>query len=142
MTWKACTLVDRNVYRSTCVADPNRPGEIKILLKSNHSLFFQWDDAESMTAGSFNYSLTYWPSYNTSLYLTSNNTFILDGLRSGTPYNVSVATVGPMGFQSDSIRVYVTTSKFCTFKIIEPISYIEIIFQDIHILWLKYFFRN
>ncbi len=139
MTWKACTLVDRNVYRSTCVSDPNRPGEIKILLKSNHSLFFQWDEAESMTAGSFNYSLTYWPSYKTSLYLTSNNTFLLDGLRSGTPYNVSVATVGPMGFQSDSIRVYVTTSKFCTFKIIEPISYIEIIFQDIHILWLKYF---
>uniref|UniRef100_A0A8C2K595 protein-tyrosine-phosphatase n=1 Tax=Cyprinus carpio TaxID=7962 RepID=A0A8C2K595_CYPCA len=88
---------------------PNRPGEIKILLKSSHSLLFQWDEAESMTAGSLNYNLTYWPSYNTSQYLTPNNTFLLDGLRSGTTYNVSVVTVGPMGFQSDPIRVYVTT---------------------------------
>ncbi|XP_042583947.1 receptor-type tyrosine-protein phosphatase eta-like isoform X1 [Cyprinus carpio] len=88
---------------------PNRPGEIKILLKSSHSLLFQWDEAESMTAGSLNYNLTYWPSYNTSQYLTPNNTFLLDGLRSGTTYNVSVVTVGPMGFQSDPIRVHVTT---------------------------------
>uniref|UniRef100_A0A8C1G9M2 protein-tyrosine-phosphatase n=1 Tax=Cyprinus carpio TaxID=7962 RepID=A0A8C1G9M2_CYPCA len=88
---------------------PNRPGEIKVLLKSSHSLLFQWDEAESMTAGSLNYNLTYWPSYNTSQYLTPNNTFLLDGLRSGTTYNVSVVTVGPMGFQSDPIRVHVTT---------------------------------
>uniref|UniRef100_A0A8C2A0V7 protein-tyrosine-phosphatase n=1 Tax=Cyprinus carpio TaxID=7962 RepID=A0A8C2A0V7_CYPCA len=94
---------------SNCLADPNRPGEIKILLKSSHSLLFQWDEAESMTAGSLNYNLTYWPSYNTSQYLTPNNTFLLDGLRSGTTYNVSVVTVGPMGFQSDPIRVHVTT---------------------------------
>lgn len=94
------------------VADPNRPGEIKNLSKSNHSVLFQWAEAQDMTAGSFNYSLTYWSSYNTSLYLTSNNTFLVDGLRSGTSYNVSVATVGPMDFQSDSVTYHVTTSKF------------------------------
>ncbi|XP_051755908.1 receptor-type tyrosine-protein phosphatase eta isoform X3 [Ctenopharyngodon idella] len=88
---------------------PNRPGEIKNLSKSNHSVLFQWAEAQDMTAGSFNYSLTYWSSYNTSLYLTSNNTFLVDGLRSGTSYNVSVATVGPMDFQSDSVTYHVTT---------------------------------
>ncbi|KAL1271207.1 hypothetical protein QQF64_030223 [Cirrhinus molitorella] len=88
---------------------PNRPGEIKILSKSTQSVWLQWDEAIGMSAGSFNYSLTYWPSYNTSQNLTVNNTFLLDGLRSGTSYNVSVAAVGPMGFQSESVRVHVTT---------------------------------
>ncbi|XP_073693105.1 receptor-type tyrosine-protein phosphatase eta [Garra rufa] len=88
---------------------PNRPGEIKILSKSTQSVWLQWDEAEGMKAGSFNYNLTYWPSYNTGLNLTLNNTYLLDGLRSGTSYNVSVATVGPMGFQSESVGVHVTT---------------------------------
>ncbi|XP_059369293.1 receptor-type tyrosine-protein phosphatase eta-like isoform X2 [Carassius carassius] len=88
---------------------PNRPGEITILLTSNHSVWFQWDEAENMSDGSFSYTLTCWLSFNTSQYLTANNTFLLDGLHSGTSYNVSVATVGPMGFQSGSIRVQVTT---------------------------------
>ncbi|XP_067258289.1 receptor-type tyrosine-protein phosphatase eta-like isoform X2 [Chanodichthys erythropterus] len=93
----------------TMATYPNRPGEIKDVLKSNHSVWFQWAEAQNMTAGSFNYSLAYWSSYNTGLYLTSNNTFLVDGLRSGTSYNVSVTTVGPMGFQSDSVTHHVTT---------------------------------
>ncbi|XP_067295076.1 receptor-type tyrosine-protein phosphatase eta isoform X2 [Pseudorasbora parva] len=88
---------------------PNRPGEIKNLVKSNHSVLFQWAEAQDMTAGSYNYSLTYCSSTTTGLYFTPNTTFLLDGLRSGTSYNVSVATVGPMGFQSESAKYIVTT---------------------------------
>ncbi|XP_016299433.1 receptor-type tyrosine-protein phosphatase eta-like isoform X2 [Sinocyclocheilus anshuiensis] len=124
--WETSRSVKMAIY-------PNRPGEIKILLKSSHSLLFQWDEAESMTAGSFNYSLTYWPSYNTSQYLTPNNTFLLDGLRSGTPYNVSVATVGPMGFQSDSIRVHVTTKP-------DPVQNLQVgstTINSISVIWAK-----
>ncbi|XP_016092717.1 receptor-type tyrosine-protein phosphatase eta-like [Sinocyclocheilus grahami] len=112
---------------------PNRPGEIKILLKSNHSVWFQWDEAENMSAGSFNYSLTCWLSYNTSQYLTPNNTFLLDGLRSGTSYNVSVATVGPMGFQSESIRVHVTTKP-------DPVQNLQlgsVTTNNISVIWAK-----
>uniref|UniRef100_A0A671RZS0 protein-tyrosine-phosphatase n=1 Tax=Sinocyclocheilus anshuiensis TaxID=1608454 RepID=A0A671RZS0_9TELE len=112
---------------------PNRPGEIKILLKSNHSVWFQWDEAENMSAGSFNYSLTCWLSYNTSQYLTPNNTFLLDGLRSGTSYNVSVATVGPMGFQSESIRVNVTTKP-------DPVQNLQLgstTTNNISVIWAK-----
>ncbi|XP_077085178.1 receptor-type tyrosine-protein phosphatase eta isoform X2 [Siphateles boraxobius] len=88
---------------------PNRPGEIKNLLKSNHSLLFQWAEAQDMTAGSFTYNLTYWSSFNNGHYLTPNYTFLLDGLRSGTSYTVSVATVGPMNFSSKSVSYNVTT---------------------------------
>uniref|UniRef100_A0A9J8B022 protein-tyrosine-phosphatase n=1 Tax=Cyprinus carpio carpio TaxID=630221 RepID=A0A9J8B022_CYPCA len=112
---------------------PNRPGEITILLKSSHSVWFRWDEAENMSAGSFNYSLTCWLSYNTSQYLTANNTFLLDGLRSGTSYNVSVATVGPMGFQSESVRVHVTTKP-------DPVQNLQLgstTTNNIFVIWAK-----
>ncbi|XDV18094.1 hypothetical protein PO909_023862 [Leuciscus waleckii] len=88
---------------------PNRPGEIKDLLKSNHSLLFQWAEAQDMTTGSFTYNLTYWSSYYNGHYLTPNYIFLLDGLQSGTSYTISVATVGPMNFSSESVIYNVTT---------------------------------
>ncbi|XP_048040798.1 receptor-type tyrosine-protein phosphatase eta isoform X3 [Megalobrama amblycephala] len=112
---------------------PNRPGEIKDVLKSNHSVLFQWAEAQNMTAGSFNYNLTYWSSYNTSPYLTSNNTFLVDGLRSGTSYNVSVTTVGPMGFQSDSVTYHVTTKP-------NPVQNLQVNFKTtnaISLVWAR-----
>ncbi|XP_050970837.1 LOW QUALITY PROTEIN: receptor-type tyrosine-protein phosphatase eta [Labeo rohita] len=96
-------------YSNCLFSSSKQTGNVTILLKNTQSVLFQWDKAEGMTNGSFNYSLTYWPSYNTGPNLTDNNTFLLDGLQSGTSYNVSLATVGPMGFQSESVRVHVTT---------------------------------
>lgn len=104
---------------ATCVSDPNKPGELKELSKSNHSLLLRWVEAQDMTPGSFNYSLTYWRGLNSSQFWTTNNTFLLDNLRSGTSYNVSVATEGPMGFKSESVfRFPVTTSKFNRFLLL------------------------
>ncbi|XP_052005244.1 receptor-type tyrosine-protein phosphatase eta [Xyrauchen texanus] len=91
---------------------PNGPGEIMELFKSTHSVLLHWAEAQDMNAGSFNYSLTYWLDYNNiSQFLTPNNSFLLDSLQSGTSYNVSVATVGPMGFQSQSVFRYPVTTK-------------------------------
>ncbi|XP_052457542.1 receptor-type tyrosine-protein phosphatase eta [Carassius gibelio] len=112
---------------------PNRPGKITILLTSNHSVWFQWDEAENMSDGSFNYTLTCWLSFKTSQYLTANNTFLLDGLQPGTSYNVSVATVGPMGFQSESIRVQVTTKP-------DPVQNLQLgstSTNNIFVIWAK-----
>lgn len=98
---------------STCLSDPNKPGELKEVSKSTGSLLLHWAEAPNMTSGSFNYSLTYWPYLNSNQFSTRNNTFLLNNLQSGTSYNVSVATVGPMGFKSESVFRYpVTTSKF------------------------------
>ncbi|XP_056317865.1 receptor-type tyrosine-protein phosphatase eta [Danio aesculapii] len=88
---------------------PNSPGKITVLFKNTHSVFLQWDIAQNMTPGSFNYSLSFWSSNNRSLYLTPNNTLLLDGLQSGMPYNVSLSTVGPLNLQSASMRYNVTT---------------------------------
>ncbi|XP_056603685.1 receptor-type tyrosine-protein phosphatase eta isoform X3 [Triplophysa dalaica] len=90
---------------------PNKPGELKELSKSNHSLLLWWVEAQGMTPGSFNYSLTYWLGLNSSQFWTTNNTFLLDNLRSGTSYNVSVATEGPMGFKSESVFRFPVTTK-------------------------------
>ncbi|XP_026071307.1 receptor-type tyrosine-protein phosphatase eta isoform X2 [Carassius auratus] len=112
---------------------PNRPGKITILLTSNHSVWFRWDEAENMSDGSFNYTLTCWLSFKTSQYLTANNTFLLDGLQPGTSYNVSVATVGPMGFQSESIRVQVTTKP-------DPVQNLQLgstSTKNIFVIWAK-----
>ncbi|KAG1943170.1 receptor-type tyrosine-protein phosphatase eta [Pimephales promelas] len=99
---------------------PNRPGEIKHLFKSNHSLLLQWAEAQDMTVGSFTYNLTYWSSYNNSYFtLTPNYTFLLDGLQSGTFYTVSVTTVGPMNFSSESVSYNVTTMP-------NPVQYLQV----------------
>ncbi|KAA0723485.1 Receptor-type tyrosine-protein phosphatase eta [Triplophysa tibetana] len=90
---------------------PNKPGELKELSKSTHSLLLRWAEAQGMTPGSFNYSLTYWLGLNSSQVRTTNNTFLLDNLRSGTSYNVSVATVGPMDFKSESVFKFPVTTK-------------------------------
>ncbi|XP_057193959.1 receptor-type tyrosine-protein phosphatase eta [Triplophysa rosa] len=96
------------VYNATY---PNKPGELKEMSKSTHYLQLRWAEAQGMTPGSFNYSLTYWFGLNSSRFLTTNNTFLLDNLRSGTSYNVSVASVGPMGFKSESVFRFPVTTK-------------------------------
>lgn len=102
-----------DIIHVTCVSDPNKPGEFKEVSKRTRSLLLRWAEAQGMTVGSFNYTLTYWLGLNSSWFLTTNTTFLLDNLQSGTSYNVSVATVGPMGFKSESVfRYSLTTSKF------------------------------
>ncbi|TRY85789.1 hypothetical protein DNTS_014591 [Danionella cerebrum] len=75
---------------------------------SNRSVLFQWDEEQDMAPGSFNYNVSYWPN-NGNIVNPTSNTLLLDGLQSGTLYNVSFATVGPMGFQSKSVQCHVTT---------------------------------
>lgn len=119
------------VYNATY---PNKPGELKEVSKSTHSLQLQWAEAQGMTTGSFNYSLTYWLGLNSRWFLTTNNTFRLDNLRSGTSYNVSVATVGPMGFESESVFRYPLTT------MPDPVQNLKVISMKtsaISVTWMK-----
>lgn len=69
-----------------------------------------------MTGANFSYLLTYTSSQqsnNTNTTNTRMNTRMnISSLSSGTSYNISVKTVGELGFQSETVYVYmVTTSK-------------------------------
>ncbi|XP_062245321.1 receptor-type tyrosine-protein phosphatase eta isoform X2 [Platichthys flesus] len=95
---------------------PNPPGSVKVLRKTTSSIEVRWEEAPLMKAPSFFYKLTHTPSqgggYNTSN--TSNTSHTLDSLHSGTSYNISIATVGPMDFESEKVHIYMVTTRPCS----------------------------
>lgn len=97
---------------SLCSAVPNPPGPLDILAKTNNSIDVKWQEAPLMTVGSFHYRLSISPpggGVNVSLTNTSHS---FAPLLSGTPYNISVLTVGALGFESEEVKIYmVNTSK-------------------------------
>lgn len=65
-----------------------------------------------MTGANFYYRLTYTSSQQSNNTNTTNTRMNISSLSSGTSYNISVKTVGELGFQSETVYVYmVTTSK-------------------------------
>lgn len=65
-----------------------------------------------MTGANFSYLLTYTSSQQSNNINTTNTRMNISSLSSGTSYNISVKTVGELGFQSETVYVYmVTTSK-------------------------------
>nr|XP_019957680.1 PREDICTED: receptor-type tyrosine-protein phosphatase eta-like [Paralichthys olivaceus] len=69
-------------------------------------------EAETLntTAASFFYKVTHTPSQGGG-YNTSNTSHTLDSLLPGTSYNISIATVGPRGFESEKVHIYWVTTK-------------------------------
>lgn len=65
-----------------------------------------------MTGASFHYQLTN-ISHQGGEYISATSTsHTFNSLLSGTSYNISVATVGVMGFESEKVQIHmVTTSK-------------------------------
>lgn len=65
-----------------------------------------------MTGANFYYRLTYTSSQQSNNTNTTNTRMNISSLSSGTSYNISVKTLGELGFQSETVYVYmVTTSK-------------------------------
>uniref|UniRef100_A0A8C7YC66 protein-tyrosine-phosphatase n=1 Tax=Oryzias sinensis TaxID=183150 RepID=A0A8C7YC66_9TELE len=101
---------------------PNPPGPIKILNQTTSSIQVEWGEAPLMSSG-FDYKLLIYPTGNIIVVPSHNTSFTFISLLSGTPYNISVKTVGPMGLESGSVfRTGVSTSEafyFCvdTFSI-------------------------
>lgn len=65
-----------------------------------------------MTRGSFNYCVSI-SSLNTDVRVSGTNTnHTFASLLSGTPYNLTVRTVGALGFESKEVQIFmVNTSK-------------------------------
>ncbi|KAF7668966.1 hypothetical protein LDENG_00273380, partial [Lucifuga dentata] len=90
---------------------PNPPGPIEILTKTTSSLQISWEEAPLMTNAQFHYLVTYAPSQRSKPITTNNTIHNLTFLFSGTPYNISVATVGPMGFMSKEVQIHMVTTR-------------------------------
>ncbi|XP_035521032.1 receptor-type tyrosine-protein phosphatase eta isoform X2 [Morone saxatilis] len=90
---------------------PNPPGPIEIQKKTNSSIAISWKEAPLMTDASFRYHLTNTPPHGDEYDSTMNTSHTFSSLLSGTPYNISVATVGVMGFESEKVQISMVTTR-------------------------------
>lgn len=121
-------LFDSNVM--DCVlADPTPPGPIEILRTTTNSVEMRWGEAPMMSLESnYSYKLTYNSSQPDIIVSSAKTNYTLSQLLSGTSYNISVKTVGPLGFESESVyRNMVTTSK--NFIILYQLPFFTILYS-------------
>ncbi|XP_071360006.1 receptor-type tyrosine-protein phosphatase beta isoform X5 [Trachinotus anak] len=93
---------------------PNPPGSIEVLSKTNISIEIRWEEAALMTGASFVYKLTHTPSQGSkgSEYITTTKTsHTFTSLLSGTPYNISIVTVGVLNFESERLHINMVTTR-------------------------------
>nr|XP_020469476.1 receptor-type tyrosine-protein phosphatase eta [Monopterus albus] len=81
---------------------PNPPGPITVVSQTVESINFTWTFPDGMDNNSYNFSV----SGIKGSYLTTNNWFLLDNLESGSPYNISVVTVGVMDYKSTAVTAH------------------------------------
>ncbi|TNN87990.1 Receptor-type tyrosine-protein phosphatase eta [Liparis tanakae] len=99
---------------------PNPPGSISDLTKTTSSIGLRWNEAPLMTAAMFHYQLTYTsPQGEENTTTTSNTSHSLTSLLSGTSYNISIATVGAMGFNSEKVHIYKVTTRPLSVKLLK-----------------------
>ncbi|XP_026167719.1 receptor-type tyrosine-protein phosphatase eta isoform X3 [Mastacembelus armatus] len=96
---------------STTETYPNPPGPINILTKTTSSIHIEWMPAPLMTSASFVYQLNNTPSQGGGCFNTTHTSYTFDSLLSGTSYNISVATVGAMGFMSEKVYSFMVTTR-------------------------------
>lgn len=91
-------------------AVPNPPGPLEVLSKTTSSIEIKWEEAPEMTMGLFEYRL-FISSRQGVVQVPGNITnHTFASLRSGTPYNMSVLTVGPLDFESEKVQVNMVTT--------------------------------
>ncbi|XP_028812745.1 receptor-type tyrosine-protein phosphatase eta [Denticeps clupeoides] len=89
---------------------PSQPGPVTIQNTTPTSIAVSWGAAPNMTAGTFNYTVTYQTGPQINDTTTANTSLVLTGLQSGTTYTISVATIGPVNLKSDPVYAYNVTT--------------------------------
>nr|XP_046208371.1 receptor-type tyrosine-protein phosphatase eta-like isoform X3 [Oncorhynchus gorbuscha] len=96
----------------TTATYPNQPGPILILEKTTSSIYVKWGEAPLMASTTFSYLVTYLSTQlNNKTVTLTNTSHTLPSLSSGTPYNISVATVGVLGLQSEKVWSSLVTTR-------------------------------
>lgn len=93
-------------------AVPNPPGPFDVLAKTTSSIEIKWREAALMTGTSFKYRLSITSPEERVLLPSTHTSHTFTSLLSGTPYNISITTVGALNFESEEVQIHmVTTSK-------------------------------
>lgn len=94
------------LYSFSCSV-PNPPGAIMVASQNVTSINFTWPFPEDMNHNHYNFTVS---SLKGSI-LIENNWFLLDNLQSGSPYNISVVTVGMRNSESTAVTATNYTSE-------------------------------
>ncbi|KAM9807799.1 receptor-type tyrosine-protein phosphatase eta-like [Neosynchiropus ocellatus] len=94
---------------------PNRPGPIEILKKTTGSVTLQWAEPILMENAEFHYRVEISP-FGTKFAWTTDTSYTFELLDSGTPYPITVATVGAMNLESDPVTINSVTTRPNTVK--------------------------
>ncbi|XP_057692294.1 receptor-type tyrosine-protein phosphatase eta isoform X2 [Corythoichthys intestinalis] len=112
---------------------PNQPGKIEIVSKTTNSIEAMWTEPLLMNHTQFYYRLTIAPTEGNRSVNTSNMSHTFDELLPGTPYNISVATVGVLGFRSQGIHANSVTTR----PLRVPLLYTSAKEENITVKWLR-----
>lgn len=111
MVLYACVCVCITAVISIVVIPvPTPPGEF-VTVRSTKSLNISWARPLNMSSVSHYFQLT----YSNNMLNCSQNYCSLNGLSPGVQYNISVRTVGAMGYFSSPRYLTAYTGKQCTF---------------------------
>ncbi|XP_042083353.1 receptor-type tyrosine-protein phosphatase H [Haplochromis burtoni] len=87
---------------------PNPPRSITVQSQTVNSINFTWALPQNMNHEGYNFSVT----TTNNNFVTKDNWFLLGNLPSGSPFNISVVTVGVMGYKSTSVTTVNYTRPF------------------------------
>ncbi|KAI1903977.1 hypothetical protein AGOR_G00000950 [Albula goreensis] len=87
---------------------PNPPGALQTVSKTTGSISISWDRPPNMETAIYSFIISAQP-HLTGENRTSEKSYILENLISGTPYNISVVTEGPMGYRSTAVTAQIYT---------------------------------
>ncbi|KAG9352432.1 hypothetical protein JZ751_020846 [Albula glossodonta] len=109
---KAANGIEGEPISTSQYTMPNKPGHITIKNRTTNSIFLNWGGASGTGTGSFSYRISYQSTLSNAITKDTPSTEVsLTGLESGTPYNISVTTVGPMNFTSEAVFIHLVTTK-------------------------------
>ncbi|XP_055011887.1 receptor-type tyrosine-protein phosphatase eta [Boleophthalmus pectinirostris] len=88
---------------------PNPPGVIAVQEQTTRSIHVTWIEAPLMSGAEFHYQVEISP--NSTVITTTQTNYTFAQLLSGTSYNITVTTVGVMGFKSETVRRDMITTR-------------------------------
>ena len=89
--------------------DPNPPEAIRVEEQTTSAINISWGRPLDMDLGQYNFTVFSSHYQHTTL---ADYWALMEKLTSGTQYNISVATVGPLGYQSVPVQISATTSEW------------------------------